>query len=346
MKNFTRAKIRGLVLYVCLQRNFPSSLVFIALLAAGNVFPLHLASAAPNFLTAGEVMSLVNELRNSQGLQPYIVDAGVTAYAQEHSEYQARIGISTHLHSDGLTSLSRGCVENVAGGDNGYLTAYSVVYEIWSDPVHSNTMVGYATGSAGVGVASNATTTYVTLNVCPSGGSAIPTRPGGTPGSALGYTPIALVPLRIATMKPSGAVVHEVGYGQTLWAISQAYGVSESRLRELNNMAPDDTAIWAGQWLLIVPAGFVTPTSSTVEADPSATAALTASSQIPSSILNSPSPTMTPSPTKTDTATSTPIASSNSSQIKIDPILAGLIGLVVMGLILVFSSVFKINRCN
>jgi len=112
------------------RRNLQFLLVCISILAAGNFFPLCLASASPNFLTAGEVMSLVNELPSSQGLLPYTVDPGVTAYAQEHSEYQASTGISSHLHSDGLTSLSRGCVENVAGGDNGYLTAYAIVYEI------------------------------------------------------------------------------------------------------------------------------------------------------------------------------------------------------------------------
>ncbi len=207
-------------------------------------------------------------------------------------------------------------------------------------------MVGYASGSAGVGVASNATTTYVTLNVCPGGDSAIPTLPGGTPGSALGYTPIALVPLRTSTMKPSGAVVHEVGYGQSLWAISQAYGVSEARIRELNNMAPDDSAIWAGQWLLIVPAGLVTPTPALVETDLVEATSSTTSSLTPKTIRNSPTPTPTPSPTKTVTATPAPRNSGLTTQIKIDPILVGLIGLVVLGMILVLSPVIKINRRN
>ena len=145
-------------------------------------------------------------------------------------------------------------------------------------------------------------------------------------------------------MKPSGAVVLEVGYGQTLWAISLAYGVSEARIRELNNMAPDDSSIWAEQWLLIVPAGLVTPTSPPAEAEPSETAAPSASGQTPNSILNSHNPTSTPTPTKTVTATPAPTDSSLSTQIKIDPILAGMIGLVVMGLILVLSSGIKIYR--
>ena len=220
------------------RRILPFSLVSIWLLAASVVLPLHLASAAPHAITANEVMAAVNELRRSRGLQPYTVDPGITAYAQEHSEYQARTDTSTHLHSDGQVSLAHGYVENVAGGAVGYLDAQSVVYLIWADPVHMKTMVGYESGSAGVGVASNTTTTFVTLNVRPGDAAVGPALPGGTPGSSLVTTPIALVPLRTATMKPSGAVVHEVGYGQSLWAIAMAYGVSSARIRELTVWPP------------------------------------------------------------------------------------------------------------
>jgi len=320
------------------RRILPLSLVSISLLAASIVLPLRLASAAPHSLTASEVMAAVNELRRSQGLQPYSVDPGITAYAQEHSEYQARTGISTHLHSDGLTSLSHGYVENVAGGDIGYLDAQSVVYEIWADPVHKKTMVGYASGSAGVGVASNAVTTYVTLNVRPGDGDGMPALPGGTPGSNLVSTPIALVPLRTATMKPSGAVIHEVGYGQSLWAIAVAYGVTAARIRELNGMAPDDSSIWAGQWLLIVPAGLVTPTPPPAEADPAETAAYSAFGLTPIAIRLSPTPGPTRTLIQAVTATFAPPNSGLASQIKIDPILAGLIGFTTLGLILVLSS--------
>jgi LysM repeat protein len=319
------------------RRNIPLSLVGILFLAASLILPLRLASAAPNAITANEVMALVNELRRSQGLEPYSIDPAITAYAQEHSEYQAQTDTSTHLHSDGLTSLSHGYVENVAGGTIGYLTAQAVVYEIWNDPVHMKTMVGYASGSAGVGVASNSTTTFVTLNVRP--GDAV-IKPRGTSGSVLVGTPIALVPLRTATMKPSGAVVHEVGYGQSLWAIAMAYGVSSARIRELNGMAPDDSSIYAGQWLLIVPAGLVTPTPP--EADPAAAATSTASSQTPTRI--SPTPGLTSTPIQTMTATPTPPNIGLASRIKIDPIIAGLAGLAVLGLILVLSSGIKVNR--
>ena len=328
------------------RRILPLALVRILLLAASIVLPLRLAFAAPHYITATEVMAAVNELRRNKGLQPYSVDPGITAYAQEHSEYQARTDTSTHLHSDGLNSLAHGYVENVAGGDVGYLDVQSVVYKIWADPVHMKTMVGYESGSAGIGVASNATTTFVTLNVRPGGDAGPSTSPGGTPGSNDVYTPIALVPLRTATMKPSGAVIHEVGYGQSLWAIAVAYGVPAARIRELNGMAPDDSAIWAGQWLLIMPAGLVTPTLPPTEAAPTTSAAPFASGLTPIAIRLSPTPSLTHTPFQALAATLAPPSSGLALQIKIDPILAGLIGFTTLGLILVLSSGVKINRRN
>jgi hypothetical protein len=345
------------------------SLACLSLLAASAILPLHLASAAPHALTADEVMAAVNELRRSQGLELYSIDAGISAYAQEHSEYQARIDTSTHLHSDGQVSLAHGYVENVAGGDNGYLTADAIVYEIWNDPVHMRTMVGYESGAAGVGVASNDVTTFVTLNVRPGDSVAEPTQPGGTSGSGSANTPIPLVPLITATMGPDGAIIHVVGYGQSLWAIAMAYGVTSARIRELNSMAPNDSAIWAGQWLLIVPAGLVTPTPAIAvppidlrltaapqrsdlrltDAELAEAAALIAS-DLPPTVTRSATRTATATHEATRTPLQTPTATSTSStlpappdsglaaQTKIDPVMAGLVGLATLGFLLfVFS---------
>jgi LysM repeat protein len=321
-------------------RIFLLSLFSILSLAASLALPLRPANAAPQAITAGEVMALVNELRRSRGLQPYTVDAGITAYAQEHSAYQASIQTSTHLHSDGQTSLAHGLVENVAGGTTGYLTAQAVVYQIWADPVHMKTMVGYTSGAAGVGVASSGGTDYVTLNVRPGGEQAIATRPGGASSIDPGYTPIALVPLTTATMKPSGAVIHEVGYGQTLWAIALAYGVPAARIRELNGMAASDSSIWAGQRLLIVPAGLVTPTPLPAEASPAVPTPLAMRSSA------TPAPTRTPlqAAGAAPTATNGLPASGLAARIKIDPVLAGLLGLAALGLLLTLSSGIKIKR--
>lgn len=323
------------------QGSLLAALVFVSLLLASTALPLYPSSAAPSAITAGEVMAEVNALRRSRGFEPYSVDLSITAYAQEHSEFQARIGQSTHLHSDGMTSLaSHGYLENVAGGTLGYLTAQTVVYEIWADPVHGKTMIGYDSGSAGVGVASDSTTTYVTLNVLP-GGDAAPTVRGGSPTPDLLLTPIALVPLRAATMKPNGVVIHEVGYGQSLWAIALAYGVSAARIRELNGMAPGDTAIWAGQRLLIVPAGVVTPTP--VEPGRGETSAPTTSGPSPLGMRVSPTPSPNRSAFQAVSTTPPLPGSSHKESIRIDPVLTGLIGLATLGFILVISSGVKIR---
>jgi LysM repeat protein len=320
-------------------------LACISLLVASLALPLYPVRASTLALTAAEVMAAVNELRSSHGLQPYFIDPVITAYAQEHSEYQARIDVSTHLHSDGVTSLAHGYVENVAGGDAGYLDAYTVVYEIWADPVHMKTMVGYSTGSAGVGVASNNSTTYITLNVLPGDSDTLSTLPGGASSTSIGSTPIALVPLRTATMKPNGAVLHEVGYGQSLWSISEAYGVPIDRLRELNGMAPDDSAIWAGQWLLIIPAGLVTPTPPATLTAPATSAYPTASAL--SALVTHTNSTARPIGTPSQPVVDTPVIIHPrfASRVNIDPLLTGLVGLTVLGVILVLSPlVRKIRR--
>lgn len=279
-------------------------------------------------------MAAVNQLRSSHGLQPYLVDASISAYAQQHSEYQALTDTSTHLHSDGQTSLAHGYVENVAGGDIGYLDAYTVVYGIWSDPVHMKTMVGYASGSAGVGVASNATTTFITLNVRPGGEDSLP-------GAAAGYTPIALVPLRTATMRSDGAVLHEVGYGQTLWTIAEAYDISLERLRELNGMAADDSSIWAGQMLLVQPGGQVTPTGL-----PSPTFIGTTPRH--TTVPSIPTPSASPRVNVLSSSPAGPLADPPSARAgaarNLPPLLAVPVALIGIGLLLVISPLFKAVR--
>lgn len=56
--------------------------------------------------------------------------------------------------------------------------------------------------------------------------------------------------VQTATTDATGAVIHEVKFGQTLWAIADAYQVNLQDLYSLNNLA-DDAIIIPGQQLLI-----------------------------------------------------------------------------------------------
>jgi len=215
------------------------------------------------------LLRLVNELRASSGLEPYSVDPGLMALAQEHSEYQASIHTSTHQHSDGRVPPQIGVVENVAGGDIGYLDPYAAVYEIWADPVHMRAMTGYPAGAMGVGVADDGVTVYYTLEVRPAGAATPKGSNSGTDIAPLPLTPVPIATLVASTPRPDGSIVHIVGYGQTLWSIALAYGIRIDQIRAWNNIASDSSDIYVGQYLLVRPANLAVA-SPTLPGEPEA----------------------------------------------------------------------------
>lgn len=230
-----------------------------------------------------ELIELINALRASRGLAAYTVDPGLMAMAREHSVYQASIHTSTHQHSDGQGPPQLGVVENVAGGDLGYITPQNVVYDIWvMDAGHLRTLVGFASGSLGVGIADDGVTTYYTLEVRP--GDAAPTPGPADAGSTPALlTPIPILPLVTMTPLADGSILHLVGYGQTLWAIAIAYGVTVDQIRAWNNLPEGATDIYAGQKLLVRPLSLVTPLA-------------TAPAGEPLEMLVSPTPDRSPTP--------------------------------------------------
>jgi LysM repeat protein len=244
-------------------------------------------------ISPSAIIAAVNALRASRGLAAYTVDSSLMAYAQGHAEYLASTGRTTHQHSDGSTPWDRGLSENVASGSSGMMTAAFIVNTIWADAVHMSTMIGYTGGAIGVGVASNGTYDYISLDVRPTGRASSAGSSGGASSAAANpaapAATVALVaPLVTATPRPDGAVYHTVGYGQSLWGIAIAYGVKINDIRALNGLAADSTTIYEGQRLLIFPAGSVTPP---VEASP--TAAQATDTPSPASTATRPSVTAT-----------------------------------------------------
>lgn len=77
-----------------------------------------------------------------------------------------------------------------------------------------------------------------------------PAEDNPTYGSAAYEDAPAATPAGGAADGPSGSVTsHTVASGDTLWGLSQQYGVSVGDIRAANNMAADDNTIRLGQTL-------------------------------------------------------------------------------------------------
>ena len=236
------------------------SIVFIALVLLVAFFPARNSILAQRE-SAYDLINSVNALRTSKGLEPYQIDSGLMSYAQQHAEYMASIQSATHTHSDGSVAWEIGIQENVATGTEGIVTVSIVVYQIWSDWIHWKTMVDYASGDVGAGVAlGDDGMVYFVLNV--RAGTAVPITVSTsglgsivpiTVGSST-ITPDLIAILIKSTPAADGSIVHVVDFGQSLWSIAIAYGVKMDDIRQLNNLAMDSTIINVGQKLLISPA--------------------------------------------------------------------------------------------
>ncbi len=75
------------------------------------------------------------------------------------------------------------------------------------------------------------------------------------------------VPVTVSTPMPDGTVIHIMAGGQSLWALSDAYGVPFEELLELNGLEPD-VVLNPGDEVIISPS--YTPTSTPI-GEPSST---------------------------------------------------------------------------
>jgi hypothetical protein len=98
------------------------------------------------------------------------------------------------------------------------------------------------------------------------------------------------------TPMPDGTIVHVVGYGQTLWAIAMAYGITVDQIRAWNNIPPDSNEIYAGQRLLVLPASLVTPhpPAQTETTEPTSSDSVVVVAVVEPSITTGPTQTRTP----------------------------------------------------
>lgn len=322
-------------------------LLLLTLVASPLIFPSGVEAQTEN---AYDLISTVNGLRASKGLEAYQIDSYLMSYAQQHAEYMASIQSSTHTHSDGSVAWESGIQENVAAGTEGIITTSFVVYQIWSDWVHWHIMVDYASGDVGAGVALGSDgMVYYVLNVR-AGDSiqpVVPTSSSGSvaPTSSGTRTPTAdLISLMIkSTPAEDGSIIHTVGYGQSLWSIAIAYAVKIDQIRNFNSIPQDYSTIYTGQELLIQPA--FTPTA-TFSAEEAATLTKTFEpTAIPPTATLRPSRTALPSASPTLTETPLPVAAPENDRNSVAMMVMGvsLLGLIV---VVIFGFVKTRNTKN
>ncbi len=289
---------------------------------------------APHAVDGYEIITAVNAFRATYGLAPYEIDGSLMSIAQSQSDYQASITTNTHTRPDG-SGAEIVSSENIAMGVAGQ-SVESIIHQQWlKDYPHTITLIGFTTGRAGAGVATGSDgILYYTLDVINTGGpltnltadSVVNVTPAsnGTPASYSVATSQPIGKLVTATPLSDGSVVHTVQYGQTVWGISEAYGITPDDIYALNNINPTQSIISIGQQLLIHPSSTPAPTATITETSVPPTP--TASPTIP------PTATLARTPTSEGSLLALPKIKISSSIRTTAIILAGLclIGVILM----------------
>ncbi|OGO27506.1 MAG: hypothetical protein A2Z16_17380 [Chloroflexi bacterium RBG_16_54_18] len=154
----------------------------------------------------------------------------------------------------------------------------------------------------------------------------------------------AILPIQIASPMPDGSVVHLVEYGQSLWQIAVAYNTTIQSINQLNNIS-NETVIWPGDQLIVLPPGSITPAASpTSKSTPEQL-------KFQVQTLTSGAATITPVQSVRTVDASLPavtepvtyLTTSSTRSIYSGILVLGL-GLVIVGLVLVGLGRFFVNR--
>jgi uncharacterized protein YkwD/LysM repeat protein len=332
-------------------------LVTILTVAAFLVPVLPTQTAAAQAGNGYDLINAVNQLRASLGLSALQVDPILMSIAQGQSDYQASIGTWSHEGPGGSSPRDRAIAAGFGGGATVFISENvavmntsasfdTLIYSIWSDQLHWNTMtnVNYTHAGAGVTVADGEV--YYTLDVgyiAGNPGSYVPApsyTPGGPQAAATEATPNWISPVITATPHDDGEVVHVSEAGQSLWSIAIAYGTTIKDIIELNGLDPDNPVIWPGDELIIRPAldATITPTPTITQPLPTRTPTPTRTVR-PTSTKHIPTQTPTPTPVSGLNIQLPSIYSFDKRQLGI-----GIIALCSLGLITVFFIGFKSKK--
>jgi len=251
---------------------FATLILALLLVLAVGIRPARAQASAP---TPYDLINAVNELRASFGLPPLEVNSALMASAQAHANYQASLGTVTHYGADGSRPYNRALAAGYGGGSDvviseniaviyGAVDMHELLYGMWSDEAHWNTMTKTSYKHIGAGVSQSGGRVFLTIDVGWIKGG-VPVAAGNTSTTsdqAAGEddtTSQIIMPVEVATPMPDGTIIHLVMPGQAMWSIAIAYKVKIVDIASLNNMSATNPVIYSGQKLLIQPS--YTPTA-------------------------------------------------------------------------------------
>jgi len=248
---------------MAMRKYFPFVILcLLAFLPIGTVSAENAAPASPD-----EVISLINQYRQQNGIAPLAYNSLLASLAQQQSNYQAQISSITHTGAGGTTPQQRAEAAGYGGGSWFYLS--EIIYggstatpnsalTWWKNSgLHNSIMLDAKYTQIGAGVATDGSYTYFTAELGgPTGGngsgSTSPTSTQSAPGTKPEPTsePVPVViPVSRSTPNPDGSTHHIVQQGQSLWTIAAIYDTTPEKIIKLNGM--ESSYIFPGDDLII-----------------------------------------------------------------------------------------------
>ena len=254
--------------------------------------------------TATDLIFLINNVRNNDGLPELVVNSSLSAAAQMQADYLAsQYGSEFSTIEDWHSGPDDGDAYNravIAGYDLGPGWIVDEITYAGSDSSTSNDALSswldstedayaiYSTESfdIGAGISSgDGFTYYVVVFSVELGSGSSPNKGVSSTIPSLAATP-EVAHVNVATPGEDGSLFHTVESGDALWSIAIAYDTTIEQILALNGL-DEDAVIYEGQPLQVRPA--FTPTPRPTETN----------TPLP--------PTRTPIPAQTAKAINTPI---------------------------------------
>lgn len=219
---------------------------------------------------SSELIQLVNQLRTSNGLPVYQIDAVLMSVAQAQADWSAENNHIGHDGPGGSSPNDRAQAAGYGGGEQSYATENvahgtasihtpTLVVTMWqSDWGHLNAMISPKYEHIGVGFAEAGGYSWYVMMVGWIGSPA-GSDESDSQDTLEGNTPY--IPFVLSEPDETGAIYHEVQSGQTAWTIAAYYEVDLAELLALNQLT-EDTILHPGDIIIVRPPDSITPSVS------------------------------------------------------------------------------------